>query len=78
MESKIPVYDEMSESEINKMLETSIEQIKRGEIVRKEEVIEKSEEPNEITYKAMEDAENHRNMYGPFNTIEELMASLNS
>lgn len=78
MESKIPVYDEMTESEINKMLESSIEQIKREESVRMEEVIDEIEEPNETTYKAMDDAENHRNMYGPFNTIEELMTSLNS
>lgn len=36
----------MTESEIDKMLESSIEQIKRGETVRKEEVLEEIEEDN--------------------------------
>lgn len=43
----------------------------------KKENIE-NEEPNEATIKAMEDVENGRNIVGPFNTVEELMASLNS
>ena len=74
----MPVYDEMTESEIDKMLDSSIEQIKRGENVRKEDVFDEIEEPNEITYKAMEKAERREDVYGPFNTVEELMASLNS
>lgn len=36
------------------------------------------EEPNEITYAAMEAAENDEDMYGPFDTVEELMEALNA
>lgn len=43
----------------------------------KKENIE-NEEPNETTYETMEKAEKREDVYGPFDTIEELMASLNS
>lgn len=36
------------------------------------------EEPNEITYAAMQAAENDEDMYGPFDTVEELMEALNA
>ena len=38
----------------------------------------KLDEPNEITYKAMDDAENGRDMYGPYNSVKELMEVLNA
>ena len=38
----------------------------------------KNEEPNELTYQAMDDAENDRNMVGPFNSVEEMMEYLNA
>ena len=38
----------------------------------------RNEEPNEVTYQAMDDAENDRNMVGPFNTFEEMMESINA
>lgn len=37
-----------------------------------------NEEPNEVTYAAMEDAEKNENMHGPFHSVEELFAALNS
>ena len=41
--SKVPSYDEMTQSEFNQMLATSIAQIKRGETVSMDEVFEKIE-----------------------------------
>ena len=38
----------------------------------------KLDEPNEITYKAMDDAESGRNMHGPYNSVKELMEALNA
>ena len=38
----------------------------------------KVNEPNEITYKAMADAENNRDMHGPYNSVKELMEALNA
>lgn len=38
----------------------------------------KIDEPNEVTYAAMEAAERDEEMYGPFDTIEELMEALNA
>ena len=38
----------------------------------------KLEEPNETTYAAMQAAENHNNLYGPFNNVEDFMESLNA
>ena len=38
----------------------------------------KLDEPNEITYQAMDDAENDRDMHGPYNSTEELMDDLNA
>ena len=38
----------------------------------------KLDEPNEITYKAMDDAENDRDMHGPYNSVNELMEALNA
>lgn len=35
------------------------------------------DEPNEVTYAAIEDAEND-DMYGPFDTVAELMEALNA
>ena len=35
---KVPVYDEMTQSEFNQMLAKGIEQIKRGETVSMDEV----------------------------------------
>lgn len=34
--------------------------------------------PNETTLKAMDDAENDENMFGPFDTVEEMMEALNA
>ncbi len=34
--------------------------------------------PNEVTLKAMDDTENDRDMYGPFDTVEEVMRELNA
>lgn len=34
-------------------------------------------EPNAETYTAMESAKNGEDLYGPFSTVEELMAALN-
>ncbi len=36
------------------------------------------DEPNEITYAAMEAAENDEEMFGPFDSVEELMEALNA
>ena len=38
----------------------------------------KLDEPNEITYKAMDDAEKDRDMHGPYNSGKELMEALNA
>ncbi len=38
----------------------------------------KLDEPNEIKYKAMDDAENGRDMYGPYNSVKELMEALDA
>ena len=38
----------------------------------------KLDEPKEITYKAMDDAENGRDMHGPYNSVKELMEALNA
>ena len=34
--------------------------------------------PNETTLKAMDDAENGENMYGPFDSVAEMMEALNA
>ena len=34
--------------------------------------------PNETTLRAMDDAEKDKDMYGPFNTVEEVMRELNA
>ncbi len=36
------------------------------------------ENPNEITAKAISDAENNDGVYGPFESVDELMESLNA
>ncbi len=36
------------------------------------------DEPNEVTYKAMASAENEEDMYGPFNSVSDLMEALNA
>lgn len=38
----------------------------------------KLEEPNDTTYKAMEAAEKGEGLYGPFNSVEDFMESLNA
>ena len=38
----------------------------------------KLEEPNATTYKAMEKAEERGDVYGPFNSVEEMMKALNA
>ena len=38
----------------------------------------KLEEPNATTYKAMEKAEKREDVYGPFNSVEEMMKALNA
>ena len=38
----------------------------------------KPDEPNEVTYKAMDDAENSRDMHGPYNSMKELIDNLNA
>lgn len=35
-------------------------------------------EPNEVTYAAMDDAENNRDMHGSYNSVDELMEDLNA
>ena len=34
--------------------------------------------PNEVTLKAMDDAENDKEMFGPFSNIDDLMEALNA
>ena len=34
--------------------------------------------PNETTLRAMDDAENDENMFGPFDTVDEMMEALNA
>ena len=36
------------------------------------------DEPSEETYKAIEDAKNDKNMVGPFNSVDELVESLDT
>jgi DNA-damage-inducible protein J len=36
------------------------------------------EVPNETTLKAMDDAENDKDMYGPFDSVAEMMEALNA
>ena len=38
----------------------------------------KLDAPNEIAYKAMDDAENDRDMHGTYNSVKELMEALNT
>ncbi|WP_277296772.1 hypothetical protein [Succinatimonas hippei] len=38
----------------------------------------KVDEPNKATYKAMEAAEKDKDMYGPYNSVEDLMKALNA
>ena len=38
----------------------------------------KADEPNEITYKAMDDAENRKDMHGPYNSVQALMEALDA
>lgn len=35
-------------------------------------------DPNEITYESMEKMENDKDVYGPFDSVEELMEALDS
>lgn len=35
-------------------------------------------DPNETTLKAMDDTENDENMYGPFDSVSEMMETLNA
>lgn len=37
-----------------------------------------NDEPNTETYKAMDDAENRRNLHGPFKSFEEMMDDINA
>ena len=36
----------------------------------------KTDEPNETTYKAMESAKNNEDVYGPFDSVKDLMSNL--
>ncbi|ETO98499.1 hypothetical protein HMPREF1495_1281 [Lachnoanaerobaculum sp. MSX33] len=36
----------------------------------------KIDEPNETTYKAMESAQNNEDLYGPFDSVKDLMSDL--
>ena len=36
----------------------------------------KTDEPNETTYKAMESAKNNEDIYGPFDSVKDLMSDL--
>lgn len=38
----------------------------------------KLDEPNEVTYAAMEASENGEDMYGPFDSVEDMMEALNA
>ncbi len=40
--------------------------------------MEEPKEPNEITYAAMDASEKGKDMYGPFDTVAELMDLLNA
>lgn len=37
-----------------------------------------NDEPNAETYKAMDDAENRRNLHGPFKSFKEMMDDINA
>lgn len=39
---------------------------------------ERFDEPNEVTYAAIEASENGEDIHGPFNSVEELMEALNA
>lgn len=41
-------------------------------------IIQAENVPNEVTLAAMDDAENNRNMHGPYNSVDELMEDLNA
>lgn len=41
-------------------------------------IIQADNVPNEVTLAAMDDAENNRNMHGPYNSVEDLMEDLNA
>lgn len=43
-----------------------------------EQTLINKEEPSEITYQAMEDAEKGREFHGPFNSVEDFMKHLNT
>ena len=36
----------------------------------------KTDEPNETTYEAMESAQNNEDLYGPFDSVKDLMSEL--
>ena len=36
----------------------------------------KIDEPNETTYKAMESSQNNEDLYGPFDSVKDLMSEL--
>lgn len=38
----------------------------------------KTDEPNAATYAAMEEAENDKDMFGPFDSVDDLMEALNA
>ena len=38
----------------------------------------KAEEPNDVTYKAMENAENDVDVFGPFDSVAQMMEALNA
>ena len=38
----------------------------------------KAEAPNAVTYKAMEKAERREDIYGPFDSVEDMMKALNA
>lgn len=52
-----------------------IEKINSGENVITD--FSKIKEPNDITYAALEKSEQNEDMYGPFESVEDLMKSLN-
>lgn len=70
-EIKIPAY--ISEEDYKNILSYANYIISRTKKIHNE-----THTPNKITAKAIESAINDENLYGPFNSVDELMDSLNA
>lgn len=58
------------------ILETMVRAFAEIEANAQNAVAKQFREPNETTYAAMEDAESHASMHGPYSTVEELKKEL--